>query len=107
MRRIRWSETIVGVAIGFGAGIALGMLFAPQSGEETRDYIAGNTKEGIHNAKKRVEDAKDLVSDVLKTGKGYVRQAKDTLDDAKGSIRERVTDVARESERAYQEAKNS
>ena len=36
----RKDRTILGLLLGVGIGIGLTLLFAPQSGEETRDWIA-------------------------------------------------------------------
>lgn len=33
-------RTVLGLLIGFGVGVGLTLLFAPQSGEDTRDWIA-------------------------------------------------------------------
>jgi gas vesicle protein len=33
-------RTALGLLIGFGIGVALTLLFAPRSGEDTRDWIA-------------------------------------------------------------------
>jgi gas vesicle protein len=33
-------RTVLGLLIGFGLGVGLTLLFAPQSGEDTRDWIA-------------------------------------------------------------------
>lgn len=44
--------------LGIGAGVALGLLFAPQSGEETREDI-----------KEKFDTIKDKVDDIYQKGK--------------------------------------
>ena len=39
--------------LGLGVGVAVGMLFAPKSGEETRELIKNKTGEGTDFLKQR------------------------------------------------------
>jgi gas vesicle protein len=89
MSRSRWRETFFGFAIGFGVGAALGVLFAPQSGEDMRDYLA--------------EGAKDAVDGAMATGRKFTRRAKRAVDD----VTEHVKDSAEVVERAYTQAKGA
>lgn len=50
-----------------GAGVAL--LFAPQSGEETREWISDNARKGYKQASRAVEDAVDRGSEVFQRGR--------------------------------------
>jgi gas vesicle protein len=77
---------------GVGIGAAIALLFAPQSGEETRKQIAKKAQEGKeyvgskgHEIRKQAEDlvdqGKDLVNkqkarlaDVLESGKQAARE---------------------------------
>jgi gas vesicle protein len=77
---------------GIGIGAAIALLFAPQSGEETRKQIAKKAQEGKdyvdskgHEIRKQAEDlvdqGKDLVTkqkarlaDVLESGKQAARE---------------------------------
>lgn len=73
MRRNQFSSTALGFAVGVGIGAALGLLLAPQSGEETRDYLVGGVRDtlddaaatGLH-ASKRVRETVGNVADQLK-----------------------------------------
>lgn len=77
MRRNQFSSTALGFAVGIGLGAALGLLLAPQSGEETRDYLLGGVRDvvddavatGLH-ATKRAREAMDGVTDQLKEAAG-------------------------------------
>src|SRR2546428_13540563 len=54
---------------GMGAGLALGVLFAPSSGEETRLYLADSARQGLDKAKAKGEDVSRLVQDADIRGK--------------------------------------
>jgi gas vesicle protein len=89
MRKKGWSETVSVLAVGMGIGAALGILFAPRSGEETRDYLVGG--------------AQDKLDEAVETGRKWARRAEQTVDDAK----ERVREAAQAGERAYRETKST
>ena len=50
MSRRNWREVTAAFAIGVGVGTILGMMLAPQSGEETRAYLRDRAEEGIDQA---------------------------------------------------------
>jgi gas vesicle protein len=86
-RRNSWPQVVSAFAIGLGAGAALGMLFAPQSGEDTRELLRGTAQDGIDEAvgrgktvvrrvRKNMEDAKDFVNEVADTAEGAFREAR-------------------------------
>jgi gas vesicle protein len=87
MSRNRWPQVISAFAIGLGAGAALGVLFAPQSGEDTREYLSGTAQDGVEDAiaggrkiarrvRKHVADATDFASSVAETAEGAFRDAR-------------------------------
>jgi gas vesicle protein len=86
-RRNTWPQVVSAFAIGLGAGAALGVLFAPQSGEDTRELLRGTAQDGVDDAvdrgktvirrvRKNVEDAKDFVNEVADTAEGAFREAR-------------------------------
>ncbi len=87
--RYRWTESISAFAVGVGVGAALGVLFAPRSGNDTRDYILESAKDGLDSA--------------VAAGQKWTQRAQDGIDQVKGQVRQ-ATEVG---ERAYREAKNS
>ena len=100
MRKVRWQETVSAFVVGIGVGAALGILFAPQSGEDTRDYLVGG--------------AQDTLDGAVSTGQKWVRRAKRNVDDATDYVRKNVDnatdyvkDAADEGQRAYREAKKA
>jgi len=89
MRDVTLPHTFVGFAVGLGIGAALGVLFAPKSGQETRGYLA--------------DGAMDAIDDVVSTGKKLRKSARQAV---KGAA-ERVMDATTVGERAYSNAKNA
>ena len=49
--------------LGLGLGIAVGVLFAPKSGEETREFIRTKTREGADYVKRRGDDFREAAED--------------------------------------------
>lgn len=47
MPDVRLPHPFVGFAVGLGVGASLGILFAPKSGEETREHVAEGTRGAI------------------------------------------------------------
>jgi gas vesicle protein len=72
----KWSTRFTVFAVGLGLGALLALLFAPSSGEETRDYLTGTLKQGLHDAES--------------TGKRWTRRAQDEVDDVKANVAEAV-----------------
>jgi gas vesicle protein len=87
--RNRWPQVISAFAIGLGAGAALGVVLAPQSGEDTREHLRDTAKSGVDEA--------------ISRGKTVMRRAGKTLDDAKDF----VNDVAETAEGAFHEARKA
>jgi gas vesicle protein len=86
-RRNTWPQVVSAFAIGLGAGAALGVLFAPRSGEDTRELLRGTAQEGIDEAvdrgktvirrvRKNMGDAKDFVNEVADTAESAFREAR-------------------------------
>jgi gas vesicle protein len=87
--RYKWTGRFSAFAVGVGVGAALGVLFAPQSGDDTREYLLGSAKDGLDGA--------------VAAGQKLTRRAQQGIDQAKDQVRQ-ATEVG---ERAYREAKNS
>lgn len=65
--------------LGLGLGVAVGVLFAPKSGEETREFIRTKANEGVDYVKQRGEEFRSTASDTIDRGKEAVRRHKDNL----------------------------
>jgi gas vesicle protein len=68
--------------LGLGVGVAIGMLFAPKSGEETRQLIKDKAGEGGEYLKQRGTELKDTATGWVDKGKETLNRQKDTLNDA-------------------------
>jgi gas vesicle protein len=84
--------------LGLGLGVAVGLLFAPKSGAETRDLLLTKADEGKEYLKQRGSELKDSASDILEKGKSAVTRQRDNLtaavDAGKQAYRDAVTGVA-------------
>jgi gas vesicle protein len=60
--------------VGLGIGSLTGVLSAPKSGAETREYIAKKTREGNELARKKVRELRDRAEDTVELGKKIVAQ---------------------------------
>jgi gas vesicle protein len=67
-------DLLAGLLIGGLIGAALGILYAPKSGKETRDEIAGKAKDFVDKAKeeyeKAIEKSKEAYEAAVKQLKG-------------------------------------
>ena len=90
MSQNHWSERFTTFAVGVGVGALLALLFAPASGEETRDYLGATLKGGMDGG-------------AVTTGKRWGRRAQSTMDEVKAS----VAGAVEAGEKAFRTAKNS
>jgi gas vesicle protein len=72
----RWSMLGFLVA-GLGIGAITGVLLAPQSGEDTRDWISNRYKDGMDTVKGTVEETGQRLGDMLSRGQQQVSEAVD------------------------------
>ena len=83
--------------LGLGLGVAVGLLFAPKSGAETRDLIMTKADEGKDYLRRRGEQLRDTASDVLEKGKSAVAKQRGQLSSAieagKQAYRDAVSQV--------------
>ena len=65
--------------LGLGLGVAVGVLFAPKSGTETRELIRSKANEGADFAKRRANEFRDQAADALDRGKQTISRHKENL----------------------------
>jgi gas vesicle protein len=68
--------------LGLGVGVGIGMLFAPKSGSETREYIKTKAGEGGDFIKQRGTEFKDTASGWVDRGKEAMGRQRDNINDA-------------------------
>ena len=77
------TEKIHSTAGYFLAGLAIGSLvgivFAPKSGEGTRDFLAKKLKEGSKHARKKARELSERADDLVDRGKELVNQTKEQI----------------------------
>jgi gas vesicle protein len=85
-----WPQVVSAFAIGLGAGAAIGILFAPQSGEDTREYLSNAAQDGVdeavfrgkrllRRARRNFGEAREFVNDVANTAEGAFREARKAI----------------------------
>ncbi len=80
--------------LGLGVGLAVGLLFAPKSGEETRALIRGRAEEGRDLLRRKTEELRGSAGDFLERGR-----------DAVSRQREQVVAAVEAGRQAYRETR--
>ncbi|HYP05747.1 MAG TPA: YtxH domain-containing protein [Bryobacteraceae bacterium] len=68
--------------LGLGVGVAVGIVFAPTSGQETRGRIRDKALEGGEYLKRRTEDLRESATDLVDKGRNAVRSQREQLNAA-------------------------
>ncbi len=58
--------------LGLGIGSVVGILFAPKSGKETREYLEKKTKEGNELARKKAQELRERAEETVERGKEMI-----------------------------------
>jgi gas vesicle protein len=95
-KKNKWAESLSTFAVGVGVGAALGILFAPWSGQDTRDAL----KESADDLVDTVNDGLDRATSATRN---WARRAKDGIGEATDQVRH----AADAGKRAFHEAKNA
>ena len=86
--------------LGLGLGVAVGVLFAPKSGAETRQLLRSRAEEGADYVKRRGVELRETAAEALDRGKQAVSRHRDNLsaavDAGKQAYREAVSNPAGE-----------
>jgi len=81
--------------LGLGVGVAVGLLFAPKSGEETRRLIKDRAVDSGDYLKKQTSDLRSQASDLLDKSKDALAKHRESLSNAveagKQAYRDAVT----------------
>jgi len=68
--------------LGLGVGIAAGVLFAPKSGEETREILRTKASESADLLKRRSEELRETASEYVDKGRTVLTRQKEQLANA-------------------------
>ena len=68
--------------LGLGLGVAAGILFAPKSGQETREIIKSKAGESSEYIRRQSEQIRDSAGDLIDKGRGVLNRQKDNLNEA-------------------------
>jgi len=64
---------------GLGVGAALGVLYAPKAGQETRDAILNAAEEGTDVVRERARVYRDQAEQAVNRGREYMNQQADQI----------------------------
>ena len=73
---------------GLGIGALVGILFAPKSGEETREYLTSKADEGRDYAQRKARELRERAEDLVERGKQVAGKQKDSISAAVDAGRE-------------------
>lgn len=65
--------------VGLGVGALVGILFAPKSGEETREYLSKRADEGRDFAQRKARELRERADDLIERGKDAAKSGKDSI----------------------------
>jgi gas vesicle protein len=88
--------------LGIGIGAAVGILYAPQSGNETREILMAKAEEGREFVRKRAKEAKEQAEQWAERGKEAYNAQKDQIrsavDAGRQAYREKTSVTKAEAE---------
>ena len=91
-------------AVGLGIGVAVGLLLAPRSGEETRQILLDKAGEGKDYLRTKAEESKEFVR---RRGTEFRESASDLIDRSKDAIarqKEQLAMAVEAGKQAYRES---
>ena len=87
-------EGLANFFLGLGVGVGVGLIFAPKTGEETRDMLLNKADEGKEYLKKQASELRESANEMVDKGRDVINRQKDTLNEAieagKQAYREKV-----------------
>jgi len=90
--------------VGLGVGVAVGMLMAPRSGEETRQILRSKADEGAEFLKTKADESKEFVR---RRSTELRESASDLIDRSKDAIsrqKEQLAMAVEAGKQAYRES---
>jgi gas vesicle protein len=65
--------------VGLGVGALMGVLFAPKSGEDTREFLSKRADEGRDFAQKKARELRDRADDLIERSKEVASRKRESL----------------------------
>jgi gas vesicle protein len=100
------SDLLKGFFIGGLIGLAVGILFAPKSGKETRDDLTRKTNDLLAKAKEEYEKAAEKSKLVYEGSMQHLNNLSLSAKDKVGDIKNKVGELANQSVDAIQNNKS-
>lgn len=110
-------EKVLYFFIGGFVGASVALLFAPKSGEETRNYLESKYRESSEKLSSKYREGSQKVEEKLREGRDYVdktgrdlsHQFKEVVDRGKGTVnkqKEQLSSAIEAGKKAYHEQKS-
>jgi gas vesicle protein len=99
-------DLVKGLVIGGLIGAAIGILFAPKSGKETRQDIAKKADEVLAKAKEEYEKAAEKSKVAYDTAVKHLKRAEESAREKVEEIEEKVSEFAHQSAETLTDNKN-
>jgi gas vesicle protein len=74
--------------VGLGIGALIGILFAPKSGDETREYLSNRAEEGKEYARRKASELRERAEDIIERGKEVAARQRESISAAVEAGRE-------------------
>jgi gas vesicle protein len=65
--------------VGLGLGALVGVLFAPKSGEDTREFLSKRADDGREFAQKKARELRERADDLIEKSKEVATRKRDSL----------------------------
>lgn len=74
--------------VGIGVGALVGILFAPKSGEETREFLSKKAEDGRDYAQRKARELRERADELIEQSKDVAGRKKDSISAAVEAGRE-------------------
>lgn len=90
------ADTFANFFIGVGLGVGIALLFAPQSGEDTRGQLKEKADASKDYLKRRGSELRDTANEMIERGKEVIGRGKDTALQGVETARDAYRDTLRQ-----------